>query len=108
MAKGSNAGERPTAGRPAGTFVLRAPHLPRNRLDRWGDVLLMNIRRSSRWTTKLDRWGDVLLAPAALEASADRDQLASAITADREVLRARRAAIAARPQVREAICVASH
>ena len=55
----------------------------------------------------LDRWGDGLLAPAALAASADRDQLAAAIAADREVLRARLAAIVGRPEVREAIFVAS-
>ena len=85
MAKGSRRAGTPDI-RPSGSFVLRTPLLPRDTLDRWGDQLAV---------------------PAALAANADRDQLTAAIAADREVLRARLAQIVARPEVREAIFVAS-
>jgi thiopeptide-type bacteriocin biosynthesis protein len=81
MAKGS---QRATPGhRPTGGFVLRTPLLPRDELERWGEGLAV---------------------PAA---GGDPERLAAAIEADRAVLRARLAALVARPEVREAIWVAS-
>ncbi|HEX4419343.1 MAG TPA: lantibiotic dehydratase family protein, partial [Kofleriaceae bacterium] len=69
--------------RPTGSFVLRTPLLSRDELDRWGEGLAV---------------------PAAGD---DLAQLAAAIDADRAVLRARLVALVARPEVREAIFVAS-
>jgi lantibiotic biosynthesis protein len=69
--------------RPSGSFVLRTPLLPRDELARWSDGLAV---------------------PAAGE---DGEKLAAAIAADRGVLRAKLAALVARPEVREAIFVAS-
>src|SRR5437016_361233 len=67
--------------KPTGTFVLRTPLLPRDELDRWGEGL------------------EVTTAAA--------DRLAAALAADRVKLRERLAALVARPEVREAIFVAS-
>jgi thiopeptide-type bacteriocin biosynthesis protein len=82
MAKGSQRAA-PPAHRPTGGFVLRTPLLSRDELERWGDGLAV---------------------PAA---QGDPERLAAAIAADRQVLRARLAALVARPEVREAIFVAS-
>ncbi|HEU4729479.1 MAG TPA: lantibiotic dehydratase [Kofleriaceae bacterium] len=70
--------------RPSGSFVLRTPLLPRDELDRWSEGLR------------------VPAVPAD-----DPDELARAIEADRAVLRARLVALVGRPEVREAIFVAS-
>jgi thiopeptide-type bacteriocin biosynthesis protein len=69
--------------RPSGGFVLRTPLLPRDELDRWGADLAV---------------------PAAGE---DLTRLTAAVEADRQVLRARLQQLVARPEVREAIFVAS-
>ena len=69
--------------RPSGGFVLRTPLLPRDELERWGEGLAV---------------------PAAGD---DRDRLAQAIDADRLTLRGRLRQLVARPEVREAIFVAS-
>ncbi|HET9626748.1 MAG TPA: lantibiotic dehydratase [Kofleriaceae bacterium] len=53
---------------------------------------------------ELERWGDGLAVPATGD---DPDQLAAAIAADRATLRQRLVALVARPEVREAIFVAS-
>ena len=76
-------GKRAPEVRPSGAFVLRTPLLARDELERWGDGLAV---------------------PAAGD---DLDQLTAAIDADRAVLRARLIALVARPEVREAIFVAS-
>ena len=55
---------------------------------------------------ELDRWGDGLATPAAV-AEGDPGKIEAAIEADRKVLRARLVALVARPEVREAIFVAS-
>src|SRR6185369_4712188 len=83
MAKVGKRAVIPPEFRPSGSFVLRTPLLPRDTLDQWGEGLAV---------------------PAA---SDDRDQLAAAIDADRQVLRARLQRLIARPEVREAIFVAS-
>jgi thiopeptide-type bacteriocin biosynthesis protein len=70
--------------RPAGFFVVRAPHLP---LD------------------ELRRWSEGLRATAA--ATVGGDALEAAIAHDRALLRARLRALLERPAVREAIYVAS-
>src|SRR5215470_13554152 len=82
MAKGSQRATPPEH-RPTGGFVLRTPLLPRDLLERWGEGLA---------------------APAAL---GDPERLAAAIEADRAVLRERLVRLVARPEVREAIFVAS-
>jgi lantibiotic biosynthesis protein len=69
--------------RPSGAFVLRTPLLPRDELDRWGDGL------------------------TAAAAGERLEQLAPAIDADRAVARARLVALVARPEIREAIFIAS-
>jgi lantibiotic biosynthesis protein len=69
--------------RPSGSFVLRTPLLPRDELERWGEGL------------------------ALAAAGDDGEKLAAAIAADRAVLRTRLVALVARPEVREAIFVAS-
>jgi len=69
--------------RPSGSFVLRTPLLPRDTLDQWSDGL------------------------AVPGAGDDRAQLAAAIETDRRMLRARLAALVVRPEIREAIFVAS-
>ena len=84
MAKGSQRAA-PPGHRPTGGFVLRTPLLPRDELERWGEGLAV---------------------PAAL-ANDDPERLAAAIEADRAVLRERLARLVARPEVREAIFVAS-
>jgi hypothetical protein len=73
----------PPAFRPSGSFILRTPLLSRDELDRWGQGLAV---------------------PAAGD---DLDRLAAAIDADRAVLRRRLVDLVARPEVREAIFVAS-
>jgi thiopeptide-type bacteriocin biosynthesis protein len=83
MAKVAKRAAAPPEFRPSGSFVLRTPLLPRDLLDQWGEGL------------------------AVPGAGDDRDQLAAAIEADRRVLRARLVEIVARPEVREAIFVAS-
>src|SRR6185295_3913388 len=82
MAKGSQRATRPEH-RPTGGFILRTPLLSRDELDRWCDGVAL---------------------PAALR---DPERLAAAIEADRVVLRKRLAQLVARPEVREAIFVAS-
>jgi thiopeptide-type bacteriocin biosynthesis protein len=82
MAKGSQRAAPPEH-RPTGGFVLRTPLLSRDELERWGDGLAV---------------------PAAGD---DAAALAAALEADRAVLRARLAELVARPEVREAIFVAS-
>ncbi|HEY0195641.1 MAG TPA: thiopeptide-type bacteriocin biosynthesis protein, partial [Kofleriaceae bacterium] len=82
MAKGGKRGPAPDV-RPSGSFVLRTPLLPRDELDRWGADLAV---------------------PAA---GSDPAELAAAIAADRQLLRARLVALVARPEIREAIFVAS-
>ncbi|HEX3765390.1 MAG TPA: lantibiotic dehydratase [Kofleriaceae bacterium] len=82
MAKGSQRATPPEH-RPTGGFVLRTPLLSRDELERWGDGLAV---------------------PAAGD---DAGALAAALEADRAVLRARLAELVARPEVREAIFVAS-
>lgn len=82
MAKGSQRATPPEH-RPTGGFVLRTPLLPRDELERWGDGLAMPGARK------------------------DPERLAAAIDADRAALRARLAQLVARPEVREAIFVAS-
>jgi class I lanthipeptide synthase len=86
MAKVGKRGATAAEIRPSGSFILRTPLLSRD---------------------ELDRWGDGLAAAAAVEAGADRDQVAAAIEADRAILRARLVQLVARPEVREAIFVAS-
>src|SRR5512144_24680 len=81
MAKGKRAALPDV--RPSGSFVLRTPLLPRDELERWGEGL------------------------AVPDAGDDRARLAAAIEADRATLRARLVRIVARPEVREAIFVAS-
>jgi thiopeptide-type bacteriocin biosynthesis protein len=66
---------------PSGFFVLRTPLLP---------------------VDELAAWSEGLCAPAAGEA-----ELAAALEADRRALRSRLAAVVARPEVREALFVAS-
>jgi len=83
MAKVGKRAATPPDFRPSGSFVLRTPLLPRDTLDQWGEGLAV---------------------PAAGE---DRDKLAAAIDADRAVLRARLQRLIARPEIREAIFVAS-
>jgi class I lanthipeptide synthase len=83
MAKVGKRAATPPDFRPSGSFVLRTPLLPRDTLDQWGDGLAV---------------------PAAGD---DREQLAAAIEADRQVLRARLQRLIARPEIREAIFVAS-
>jgi lantibiotic biosynthesis protein len=82
MAKGSQRAAPPDH-RPTGGFVLRTPLLSRDELERWGEGLAV---------------------PAAGD---DAAALAAAVEADRAVLRARLAELVARPEVREAIFVAS-
>src|SRR6185436_3714251 len=82
MAKGKRAAS-PGDVRPSGCFVLRTPLLPRD---------------------ELERWSEGLAAPAAGD---DPERLAAAIDADRAMLRERLVRIVARPEVREAIFVAS-
>ncbi len=83
----AKAGKRPEAPsidvKPSGKFVLRTPLLPRD---------------------ELERWGAAVTAPSAI---GDPKRLAAALDADRKVLRDRLRAIVARPEVREAIFVAS-
>ena len=55
---------------------------------------------------ELERWGEGLEAPAAF-ASGDAERLEKALAADRERLRARLAELAARPEVLEAVFLAS-
>jgi thiopeptide-type bacteriocin biosynthesis protein len=69
--------------RPTGSFVLRTPLLPRDTLEQWSAGL------------------------AVAAAGEDRAELAAALEADRAVLRARLAQVIAKPEVREAIFVAS-
>src|SRR4051812_27809189 len=83
MAKVGKRASTPPELRPSGSFVLRTPLLPRDDLVRWGEGL------------------------AVPGAGDDRDRLAAAIDADRVVLRARLRDFIARPEVREAIFVAS-
>jgi thiopeptide-type bacteriocin biosynthesis protein len=83
MAKPSKRAAAPPDFRPSGSFVLRTPLLPRDELDRWGEDLLV---------------------PAAGD---DPERLAGAIEADRAILRARLARLVQRPEVREAIFIAS-
>jgi thiopeptide-type bacteriocin biosynthesis protein len=83
MAKPSKRATVPPDLRPSGSFVLRTPLLPRDELDRWGEGLSV---------------------PAAGDAG---DQLAAAIDADRAILRGRLAGLVLRPEVREAIFIAS-
>jgi thiopeptide-type bacteriocin biosynthesis protein len=71
---------------PAGFFVLRTPLLP---------------------FEELEAWGDRLAAPAALDEDPATGALGRALAADRELLRARLRAVVARPEVREALLVAS-
>ena len=73
----------PPEHRPSGGFILRTPLLARD---------------------ELERWGEGLAAPGAV---GDPARLAAALDADRAVLRARLAQLVARPEVREAIFVAS-
>jgi class I lanthipeptide synthase len=82
MAKASQRAAPPEH-RPTGGFVLRTPLLSRDALERWGDGLAV---------------------PAAGD---DAAALAVALDADRAALRARLAELVARPEVREAIFVAS-
>jgi len=82
MAKGSQRAAPPDH-RPTGGFVLRTPLLSRD---------------------ELERWSAGLATPAA---SDDAGAIAAALEADRAVLRARLAELVARPEVREAIFVAS-
>lgn len=56
---------------------------------------------------ELEAWGEGLEAPAALEADSDPERLEAALAADRERLRARLAELAARPEVLEAVFLAS-
>ena len=70
---------------PAGFFVLRTPLLP------WDE---------------LTRWSEGLEAPNALERSSS-DRLERALAEDRALLRARLAEVVTRPEVREALLVAS-
>jgi thiopeptide-type bacteriocin biosynthesis protein len=79
MAKGSP--NRPFA--PADFFAFRTPLLP---------------------FEELEAWGEGLEAPAALD---DPERLEQALAADRERLRARLAELAARPEVLEAVFLAS-
>src|SRR5450432_362184 len=83
MAKVGKRAAVPTDIRASGGFVLRTPLLPRDELDRWGAGLTVAAA------------GD------------DPERLAQAIEADRAVLRARLQQLIARPEVREAIFVAS-
>jgi thiopeptide-type bacteriocin biosynthesis protein len=78
-------GKRGPEVQPSGSFVLRTPLLSRDELERWGDGLAV---------------------PAALTDD-NADQLTAAIAADRAVLRARLVELVRRPEVREAIFVAS-
>lgn len=55
---------------------------------------------------ELEAWGEGLEVPAALE-SGDPERLEAALAADREKLRARLAGLAARPEVLEAVFLAS-
>src|SRR4051812_14556409 len=82
MAKGSQRAAPPDH-RPTGGFVLRTPLLSRD---------------------ELERWSAGLATPAAGD---DAGAIAAALEADRAVLRARLAELVARPEVREAIFVAS-
>lgn len=82
MAKGSQRAAPPDH-RPTGGFVLRTPLLSRDELERWGNGLAV---------------------PAAGD---DAAAIEAAIEADRAVLRARLVELVARPEVREAIFVAS-
>jgi thiopeptide-type bacteriocin biosynthesis protein len=68
---------------PSGFFAFRTPLLP---------------------FEELERWGEGLEAPAAL---GDPERLEQALAADRERLRARLAELAARPEVLEAVFLAS-
>lgn len=83
MAKVGKRAALPADIRPSGSFVLRTPLLPRDELERWGAGL------------------------AVTAAGDDGERLAAAIAADRAVLRERLARLIARPEVREAIFVAS-
>lgn len=83
MAKVGKRAAAPPEFRPSGSFILRTPLLPR-------DVL--------------EQWSAGLAVPAAGD---DLERLAAAIDADRTVVRARLAAVIARPEIREAIFLAS-
>src|SRR5215467_987697 len=82
MAKGSQRATPPEH-RPTGGFILRTPLLSRDELERWGEGLAVPGARR------------------------EPERLAAAIDADRAVLRERLARLVARPEVREAIFVAS-
>ncbi|TMQ18202.1 MAG: Lanthionine biosynthesis protein LanB [Deltaproteobacteria bacterium] len=82
MAKGGSRATPPEH-RPSGGFVLRTPLLPRDLLECWGDGLS---------------------APAAI---GDPERLALAIENDRKLVRGRLVELVVRPEVREAIFVAS-
>jgi thiopeptide-type bacteriocin biosynthesis protein len=82
MAKVSKRGAAP-AFQPTGSFILRTPLLSRDEIDRWGEGLAV---------------------PGAGDSA---EKLAAAIEADRAALRQRLVQIVARPEVREAIFVAS-
>ncbi|WP_257448450.1 lantibiotic dehydratase [Archangium lipolyticum] len=69
--------------RPAGFFVLRTPLLPFDELVRWGEAL------------------------SGVTALAEPERLGDALAADRALLRARLAALVDRPEVREALFIAS-
>jgi thiopeptide-type bacteriocin biosynthesis protein len=56
---------------------------------------------------ELEAWGGGLAAPAALAAGADPDRLRAALDDDRATLRRRLRAVVERPEVREALYVAS-
>src|SRR5512140_3064006 len=83
MAKVGKRAAAPPEFRPSGSFILRTPLLPRDALEQWSNGLAV---------------------PAAGD---DLERLAAAIDGDRAVLRARLAAIIARPEIREAIFLAS-
>lgn len=83
MAKVGKREAKPLEIRPSGSFILRTPLLPRDELDRWGEGLKVP------------------------EAGEDAEKLAAALEADRKVLRERLRQLVARPEVREAIFVAS-
>ncbi|TSC34141.1 lantibiotic dehydratase [Corallococcus sp. Z5C101001] len=74
----------PTGFSPSGFFVLRTPLLPFD---------------------ELRAWSQGLLAPTALEASGA--ELEAALARDRDLLRERLSAVVARPEVREALFLAS-
>ncbi len=79
---------------PSGFFVFRTPLLPFEEIEAWSADLTAPAAATAE-------------ATATAAATADPERLEAALAADRALLRARLAALATRPEVLEALFVAS-